>query len=96
MPRLFIVITGDENTDAYTQVMKELDPVIGNSNAKYLYTMGYLNDELCYIVDMDTSDDKYIIGDKFDSDDEETVTKFLRAEFHLQMKRLFRMKKMEI
>ncbi len=70
---------GDENTDAYTQVMKELDPVIGNSNAKYHYTMGYLNDELCYIVDMDTSDDKYIIGDKFDSDDEETVTKVFKS-----------------
>ncbi len=40
-----------------------MNEIKGSSNIKFLYTLKLINNELCYVIDTDTSEDRCAIGD---------------------------------
>ena len=57
---------GDENNVPYNMVKKSLNTIKNGTDIEYIYTVGMLNDKLCYIVDADENDPA-AIGDEYPS-----------------------------
>lgn len=61
---------GDEETEAYKTIDKELTIIKESSDIKYIYTMRPVKGKTFeFVVDQDDSEDKYAIGDTYEAND---------------------------
>lgn len=58
---------GDENSVTYKEIITELQNIAEYCNVKYLYTIYEENGEFFYGLDIDTSENKSLIGEKYES-----------------------------
>lgn len=58
--------TGDDSKQEYKDIVNIMQTFKEQSNLEYVYTIGYINDKLCYIVDEDSSETHSAIGTELD------------------------------
>ncbi|WP_310602501.1 methyl-accepting chemotaxis protein [Anaerosporobacter sp.] len=61
---------GEEDSEAYNEVLSSLKDIFLNPNAKYIYTMKRVGDELTFVVDADTVEERAMIGESYEWCDE--------------------------
>ncbi len=54
---------GDDGTKNYNTILESLKTIKEEANLKYIYTFAYINNQICYIVDEDTSNTSNKIGE---------------------------------
>lgn len=65
---------GDETSSVYMDEVAKLTQIAENCGIKYLYTIYEENHQLYCLLDIDASDNKYMIGDIYDADTYETLS----------------------
>ncbi len=74
---------GDETTELYQEMITAMREAQKNCNVAYLYTLETDQKDVFYIIDTDESEDRLMIGDKFEYDYEELHTVF-EGEMYVQ------------
>lgn len=77
---LAALMPGDETTEAYENMCRELNELRGNSNILFLYTLSERNGKICYILDTDESEGHNMI----EEDAAEDLTPFMTECFENQ------------
>lgn len=67
---------GDEETPEYQETLSLLSKFKKQANLAYVYTLGYIDDDLCYIIDEDPSAERAPIGELADDYDANIQTAF--------------------
>lgn len=71
---------GDEETDTYVSNIEALTEIAKNCDIKYLYIIREEKGQLYCMFDIDTSENKYMIGDAYDGDEYSVLEPVLKGE----------------
>lgn len=65
---------GDEGSDTYNQLYESMSNAQNRTGISYLFTIGKVNGQLCYMMDADPDPEtRYSVGDVYDYGDDEVV-----------------------
>ncbi len=84
MEKLYIG-ADESNSNEYVLLLDQIQDAMNHSNIEYLFAMGYMNNQLCYMLDADPDPEtRYACGDEYDYGDDEVVDWVLKGNVYIE------------